>query len=235
MGTREGKPLDWCGFQSVPNLFSRFACSFWPHIVVYAKNKGQYCQLEKQTKKIITISELQLLILLLYYNFVYFITYFLLILNLWFKVPGHNLPTARLKSVILPPSEFSTPCFFLLLPPLTAAASFLPPLAICCLLGLTSWPHPLALFRSSRALMAQKNMHFSFWNHEIFTHLCNVLLTHADVSVLTGHKGRGKGGEKDGGGCMVPKSGLKGADLTLSQSVTSWFIYCCMNMLKHLG
>lgn len=35
------------------------------------------------------------------------------------------------------------------------AASFLLLLAIGCLLGLTSWPHPLALFYSSCALMAR--------------------------------------------------------------------------------
>lgn len=53
-------------------------------------------------------------------------------------------------------------------------------------------------------------MHFSFWYHEILTHLCNVLLTHADVSVLTGQKGRGKG---RGGGCgwsVVPELGCEG-------------------------
>lgn len=104
-------------------------------------------------------------------------------------------------------------------------ASFLPLLAIGFPLGLTSWPHPPALVCFSHALMARtKNMHFSFWDHEILTHLCNVLFTHADVSVLTGQKGlRWVGGSR-----------VSGADVTLSQSVTSWFIYRCMNMWKHL-
>lgn len=71
---------------------------------------------------------------------------------------------------------------------------------------------------------SEKNMHFSFWDHEILTHLCNVLLTHADESVLTGQKGWGKGRGVGCGGSRGSGARSRGADVTLSQSIITWFI-----------
>lgn len=87
---------------------------------------------------------------------------------------------------------------------------------------------------SSRALMARKEKHaflifgtMKYWR--TYATFCSPMQMWVSWQGRTGGPGWRK---SSGGGSRVR---LRGADVTLSPSVTSWFIYRSMNMWKHLS